>query len=83
MVSIAVYLKLIAAGIVLQLVQVNKQKEKRYQHIHLKNKNTMPFKNLPAKKNTGYVYTEADLGEGLLHAGVSHLYWIGQEVNKK
>ncbi|MDN3659016.1 hypothetical protein QWZ08_25455 [Ferruginibacter paludis] len=42
----------------------------------------MPVKN-STKKSNAYVYTEADLGEGLLHAGVSHLYWIGKEVNKK
>ena len=42
----------------------------------------MPVKNTARKDNT-YVYTEADLGEGLLHAGVSHLYWIGKEMNKK
>jgi len=42
----------------------------------------MPVKN-STKKSRSYVYTEADLGEGLLHAGVSHLYWIGKEVNKK
>jgi hypothetical protein len=46
-------------------------------------KKTMPVKNLSPKKNTGYVYTEADLGEGLLHAGVSQLYWITREMNKK
>lgn len=42
----------------------------------------MPVKNT-SKKTTTYVYTEADLGEGLLHAGVSHLYWIGKEMNEK
>ncbi len=36
-----------------------------------------------AKKNNTYIYTEADLGEGLLHAGVSQLYWISKEINKK
>jgi hypothetical protein len=49
---------------------------------NIKIKNTMPVKNTNKKTNT-YVYTEADLGEGLLHAGVSHLYWIGKEMNKK
>jgi hypothetical protein len=49
---------------------------------HLKIKNTMPVKN-STKKSSSYVYTEADLGEGLLHAGVSQLYWLGKEVNKK
>lgn len=42
----------------------------------------MPVKNTTKKPST-YVYTEADLGEGLLHAGVSHLYWIGKEINQK
>jgi hypothetical protein len=42
----------------------------------------MPAKNT-TKKSSTYVYTEADLGEGLLHAGVSQLYWLGKQVNKK
>jgi hypothetical protein len=57
--------------------------KKQVNAIHnYKIKNTMPVKNSATKGNP-YVYTEADLGEGLLHAGVSHLYWIGKEVNEK
>lgn len=48
-----------------------------------KMKNQMQTKNTTGKKSTPYLYTESDLGEGLLHAGVSQLYWINEVINKK
>jgi hypothetical protein len=48
-----------------------------------KMKNQMLTKNTTGKKSTPYLYTESDLGEGLLHAGVSQFYWINEDINKK
>ncbi|MEO7306965.1 MAG: hypothetical protein ABIR78_04145 [Ferruginibacter sp.] len=40
-------------------------------------------KNLDIKKNPRYIYTEADLGEGLLDAGVSSFYDQQDNLNTK
>ena len=48
-----------------------------------KMKNQIQTKNTTGKKSTPYLYTESDLGEGLLHAGVSQFYWTNEDVNKK
>lgn len=37
-------------------------------------------KNTEGKKNVKYVYTEKDLGEGLLEAGVSPGYIVGKQL---
>ncbi len=36
-------------------------------------------KNLPGKKNPRYIYTEEDLGEGILEAGISSYYSTDQQ----
>lgn len=46
-------------------------------------KDQMLTKNTTGKKSSTYIYTESDLGEGLLHAGVSQFYWINEDMNKK
>jgi hypothetical protein len=71
-----------AGTVFLYLLQKIEMKKQVKPFNHLKTKHTMPVKNL-TKKSSSYVYTEADLGEGLLHAGVSQLYWLGKQVNKK
>jgi hypothetical protein len=38
-------------------------------------------KNLPVKKNPRYIYTEEDLGEGILDAGISSYYSTDQQDN--
>lgn len=38
-------------------------------------------KTLPVKKNPRYIYTEEDLGEGLLDAGIPSYYSIEQQDN--
>ena len=38
-------------------------------------------KNLAGKKNPRYIYTEEDLGEGLLDAGVTSPYLTDQQDN--
>ena len=38
-------------------------------------------KNLAGKKNPRYIYTEEDLGEGLLEAGVTSPYLTDQQDN--
>ena len=37
-------------------------------------------KNNPDRKNVKYVYTEKDLGEGLLEAGVPASYSVGKQA---
>ena len=44
-----------------------------------KNRFTESKKNISGKKSTRYVYTEEDLGEGILDAGVPSSYSMGQE----
>lgn len=36
-------------------------------------------KNLPVKKNPRYIYTEEDLGEGILDAGISSYNYSDQQ----
>lgn len=38
-------------------------------------------KNLAVKKNPRYIYTEEDLGEGILDAGISSYYSTEQQDN--
>ena len=38
-------------------------------------------KNISAKKNPRYIYTEEDLGEGILDAGISSYYSTEQQDN--
>ncbi|MEO6540795.1 MAG: hypothetical protein ABIN74_07400 [Ferruginibacter sp.] len=38
-------------------------------------------KNMPAKKNPRYIYTEADLGEGILDVGIPSFYKTDQQDN--
>ena len=38
-------------------------------------------KNVTGKKNTRYVYTEEDLGEGILYAGIVSSYTAGKQKN--
>jgi hypothetical protein len=38
-------------------------------------------KNLPVKKNPRYIYTEEDLGEGILDVGISPYYSPDQQDN--
>jgi hypothetical protein len=37
-------------------------------------------KNTTNKKNVKYTYTEKDLGEGLLEAGVPPTYMVGKQI---
>ena len=46
-----------------------------------KKSSTMTNNNLPGKKNDIYVYTEADLGEGILDEGVDPSYYATANEN--
>ena len=46
-----------------------------------KKSTTMTNSNLPGKKNHIYVYTEADLGEGILDEGVNPSYYASVNEN--
>ena len=37
-------------------------------------------KNTPVRKNVKFIYTEKDLGEGLLEAGVPDSYSVGKQL---
>lgn len=46
-----------------------------------KKKFTMPAGHLSNNKNKHYIYTEEDLGEGILNEGVSLLYSTSEKEN--
>ena len=48
-----------------------------------KKKCTMPARHLSNNKNKHYIYTEEDLGEGILDEGVSWPYTAGEKDNTR
>ena len=50
--------------------------------ISVKDQLTQPGKNIRDKKKDRYIYTEADLGEGILYAGIITAYASGQQKDQ-
>lgn len=48
----------------------------------VKKNNNMNHSNLPDKKKDTYIYTEADLGEGILEEGINPSYYVNDNTEE-